>query len=171
MAFLASGLFTRTNVLVMLAAALVGILGLQHGFDDAEPYQLQKLQLLGGSQQIEAKPFLIEMGPAREADGKLEVPMTITMTAPRALVYATDLNQVFKLEGSDAFPQVDRPAGDFPRRITTLSPGVATEVVVSWPSTPGPKTLVINSLSWRKSSLDGSMIWADPEPVAEVVLR
>ncbi|MEJ6014297.1 hypothetical protein WG936_10675 [Corynebacterium sp. H127] len=174
-AYLLSGLLTRGNIALLMAVAVVGLLGLSGGFGQAAPSTLTKASAVDASgaytPDIDAKAYRVQVGRSRSVDGKIEVPMRITITGGQPMNGSWDLNNAFTLEGVEGYPTFERAADPFPRSVLTLSPGVTTEIVGVWPDSPGEKTLVINSLIWRASSLDGSMQWLDPTPVAQVTVR
>lgn len=157
--------------MLALAAILVGILGLSGGFGAAEPAGLTKLSAAtGASNEVVAKPLTIRVGQPGIKDGQLMVPLSVTLEADQPMS-SLDLASALRIQETDAAAKFTRPATPFPINVLNISPGVTTDIIATWPDSPGPKTLEINSLTWRVSSLDGSQQWFDPTPVAEVVLR
>lgn len=158
--------------MLLLAAAIVGLLGLGGGFGEAEPLGLQRLSAANtGATLVETKPYTVEVGQGRSVNGKFEVPLTITVTGDHPMAAGWDLNRAIKLKDTKTAPRFVRAGEGGQQAVQTLSPGVSTKITAQWPDSPGAKTLELYSLTWRKSSLDGSMQWLSPELIAKVELR
>lgn len=170
--YLASDLLTSGNIMLVAAVGVVGLLGLSGGFEAAEPAGMTKLSAVSASgQTVETTPYTVVVGQSRVVDGRIEVPLSITLNSSHPFRGSWDLSRAFQLKDSAGHPVFTRETDIFPVTVLTISPGVQTDIIASWPDSPGAKVLEINSLTWRKSSLDGSMQWLDATPVAKVQLR
>lgn len=99
--------------------------------------------------------------------------------------YLYELDQMFRIDAAglveydkpvtagQAAPDIQTwPEGSFQ---STIQPGIPADLLLVWHLAPGATVpastvLTVISLTYRKSSLDDSMLWADPTPTARVPL-
>lgn len=197
-ASIAQDLATRTNATIAALLAIVGITGLSGGFSEAAPEGVFFADLASGTGAlaeplaVEAAPLELEIRRTYELDGARVVEMRVLNTASRPIP-ASRLLTAFQLQDSNV------PVGQQPKfakinhRLTSEEP--LTEVPFAGLIAPNPgvpldmaviftdpldggagraadaDTLVISSLEYRTSILDGSTSWLLGDPVAEVALR
>ena len=194
----AGDLATRTNVTLAALLAVVGLLGLAGGFQEAEPLGLVTADLPADGRApaepvaVEATPLEIEVRRSYVVDGARVVEMRLENTADRP-ISAPRLLTAFKLQDS-GLPEAAQPKfGKINHRLTSpeplkevpfaglvaANPGVPLDLAVIFTdpldggagSAAEADTLVIWSLEYRTSILDGSKSWLLSDPVAEVTLR
>ncbi|AKK09339.1 hypothetical protein HCH15_03790 [Corynebacterium testudinoris] len=151
-------LFTRENLLLVGAAATVGVLGIFGGFAAAEP-EVERAELASIiGEPVAASP--VEVTVLGTEDGMLRVRALNTGVRP---VQSLTLGNIIEFPGAEnsTYASMTRDDG-FPVR--TLNPGVPVDILIP----VAGDSLAINSMTWRQSRLDGSMQWFDPTPVMEV---
>ncbi|MDO5668755.1 MAG: hypothetical protein Q4G50_02000 [Corynebacterium sp.] len=167
---LRADLLSRSNLKILAGLALVGVLGLFGGFQAADS-DTPRYPLIDAPSPITAAPVDVVVhgtGPITDFfGGEIDtVNLTVTNAGTRP-VDALTLGQILGWEGQEesTFATTLRTDGS---SVGVLNPGVPVDISVQLPD--GAAVLVINSMTWRASNLDGSMQFFDPTPVAEVVL-
>lgn len=169
---LRSELLTRANLRLLVGVAAVGVLGLFGGFAPVESKTPRHAltEVLGNP--VTADPvevLLTGTGTTRDLVGDEfdTVEMTVTNTGSRP-VDAFALAQILAWQGQEesTYATTQRAGGS---STGTLNPGVPVDISLIIPEGPDP-VLVLNSVTWRVSTLDGSERFFDPAPVAEVAL-
>lgn len=174
-------LATRSNLGIAAGAGIVGLLGLGGGLDEAQPHAI--LSATSTAEPISAAPFDITVNGSYVADGTRVVELQMRNTANRP-VDVTSLNLMFGLEDptlpADQQPRLHartvRLVGSVPGQVpfgplAYPNPGVPVDVAVIFDNAPeNATTLVIESLEYRKSFLDGSQRWFTKDRAAEVAL-
>lgn len=166
---LGKDLLTRANLKILLGALLVAVLGLFGGFDAAEEESNQVALAEAGT--VEASPVRVEFHGMGEGESLLgesrpTVDMTVINTSPRP-VTPLDLGTLFHWEELDesTYPLLARTGQ---ASLGTLNPGVPVDVSLQVPE--GAGVLLVRSMTWRESRLDGSDGFFDPVTVVEVEL-
>lgn len=165
-------LLTRANLRLLLGVAAVGVLGLFGGFDavDSDTPRHALTDVVG--EPLTADPVEVVLtgtGTTLKLVGE-EFPtleMTVTNTGTRP-VDGFALARILDWQGQEesTYATTQRPDGS---SAGTLNPGVPVDLALIVPAGPDP-VLVLNSVTWRVSNLDGSEQFFDPVPVAEVTL-
>ena len=176
-----SDLATRSNLGIAAGAAIVGLLGLGGGLDAAEPHAI--VSLSSALEPVTAAPFDINVGRSYVADGARVVELQMLNTSTRP-VDVTSLNLMFSLE-DPTLPAAEQPQvyahtvrlvesvpGQVPfGPLAYPNPDVPIDVAVIFDNAPeGATTLVIESLEYRTSFLDGTKQWFTKDRAAEVAL-
>ncbi len=169
---LRSELLTRSNLRLLVGVAAVGVLGLFGGFGPAasEIPRHALSDVIG--EPVTADPVEVVLtgtGTTSDLVGDefATVEMTVTNTGSRP-VDGFALAQILGWEGQEesTYATTQRAGGS---SAGTLNPGVPVDISLIIPEGPDP-VLVLNSVTWRVSTLDGSERFFDPSPVAEVTL-
>lgn len=161
--------------MLLAAVVLVGVLGLAGGYEEATPANLQQFSAVTSPITIAAKPVEVVVNPPVKKEREVEVALTVTARTDSSVV-AYDLANMIEL--SDATGKKSRALftrskpGAWGSTVSAISPDVPTQIVASWKTgdldTSQPLKLTVNSMTYRKSSLDGHMGWFDAEPAGEV---
>lgn len=190
----AGDIATRTNATVAALLALVGVTGVSGGFEEAEPEGYIFAAASQSSEPVElaVEPFDIHVRRTYMVGNARVVEIRLTLDAKRPMDWAQFM-QAFDLENS-ALPAQEQPrfdkqstrlAGDEPLTelpligMTWPNPGVPMDIALIFKDADGTNpgaaenadTLVISSMEYRKSFLDGSMRWLSGERTAEVALK
>lgn len=190
----AGDIATRTNATIAALLALVGVTGISGGFEEAEPegYMFAEVPESSGPVEIAVEPFDIHVRRTYMVGDARVVEIRLTLDAKRSMDWAQFM-QAFDLENS-ALPAQEQPkfdkqsarlAGNEPLTelpligMTWPNPGVPMDIALIFKASPdgtnpdaaaNADTLVISSMEYRKSILDGSMRWLLGERTAEVTL-
>ena len=177
---------TRTNATIAGLLALAGVTGMAGGFEEAEPEEVvsasEVTDPVAQPEELEIAPLKIQVQRAYVLDGARVVHMRLTNTAERP-IYALQWHQAFNLEDSASeeqpkFQKIDaRLTGDEDLESVplpdnqVLNPGVPQDIALVFSGEGTGDTLVVWSMEYRKSFLDGDKTWFAKERVAEVKLR
>ena len=178
----AADIGTRTNATVAGLLALAGVTGLAGGFEEAAPEQVVTATETAEPQELDVSPLTVQVQRTYVLDGARVVHMRLTNTAERP-IYAVQWHQAFDLEDSASEEQPKFQKID--ARLTSdedfesvplpdnqlLNPGVPQDIALVFSGEDAGDTLVVWSMEYRKSFLDGDKTWFAKERVAEVELR
>mgnify|MGYP007104153230 CR=1 FL=1 len=176
----AADIGTRTNATIAGLLALAGVTGLAGGFEEAAPEEVVSAAESAQPEELDVSPLTVQVQRTYVLDGARVVHMRLTNTAERP-IYAVQWRQAFDLEDSSLeeqpeFQKIDeRRTGDEDLESLplpdnqVLNPGVPQDIALVF-SGDGD-TLVVWSMEYRKSFLDGDKTWFAKERVAEVELR
>lgn len=190
---------TRTNATIAALLALAGITGISGGFEEAEPEGFVTVadpvgvNVLAKPVELEVEPFTIEIRRTYIVDGARVVEMRLTNTSSRPISWSK-YNTAFKLEAS-WLPEEQQPRftrttqrliDDHPiteissTNLAALNPGVPVDMAMIFADSLDESgaavkaaeadTLVVWSLKYKKSILDGSTTWLTEDRSAEVSL-
>lgn len=190
---------TRTNATIAALLALAGITGLSGGFEEAEPEGIVTVaQPVGVNVSstpitLEIEPFAIEIRRTYIVDGARVVEMRLTNTSSRPISWSK-YTTAFTLEAS-WLPEEQQPrfmrttqrlidgqpiTTIAPTTLTALNPGVPVDMAMIFADSYEDPTaavkaeeadsLVVWSLKYKKSILDGSTTWLTEDRSAEVSL-
>lgn len=195
----AGDLATRTNATIAALLAVAGITGLSGGFEEAEPEGFITaaapvgINVVSTPIELEVEPFEIEIRRTYIVEGARVIEMRLTNTSTRPISWAK-YGTAFKLEASwlpeeeqTSFTRVtqrlidDKPITEIPfTNLTALNPGVPVDMAMIFRDEyvePGAAvkaaeadTLVVWSMKYKKSILDGSTTWLTEDRAAEVAL-
>lgn len=184
----ASDIGTRANASLAGLLALAGVTGLAGGFDEADPEGVV-LTAAPEATVLQAAPLEVEVWRSYVVDDARAVEMRLTNTADRP-IHAQQWHLAFQLEYSGQDETQSRmqvtdhrtTGGDQLQEVPlseslTLNPGVPMDVVVLFRAEPGAQpaaeadTLVLRSMEYRTSFLDGNTTWLTGNTAAEVRLR
>ncbi|NLT57205.1 MAG: hypothetical protein GXX79_22120 [Actinomycetales bacterium] len=166
---LASDLFSRGNLRLLAGVAVVGVLGLIGGFDAAES-EVPRVPLAEAQGQtfVTEPAEVVVHGLSTRTDGLTDevtevMELTVTNTGPRPLD-SFGLSQILAWtgDGDSTFATTKRADGN---PLGALNPGVPVDLVID---APAGENLILSSVTWRASTLDGSYRHFDPVPVVEV---
>ncbi|TVX82599.1 hypothetical protein [Corynebacterium sp. NML180780] len=191
----AADLGTRTNATLAALLAVVGITGVSGGLEAAPPEGLTVAAAPRGTgalaqpAEFTAAPFEISVRRTYTLGDARVVEMRLTNTASRP-VPAPQFLMAFALEDSHLGPeeQPDMRAAVVrkhsaealtevaPSEAISPNPGVPLDVALIFQGPSGTNaaeadTLVITSLEYRTSFLDGAKAWLTKDCAAEVSLR
>lgn len=178
----AADIGTRTNATIAGLLALAGVTGLAGGFEEAAPEEVVSAAELAQPEELEVVPLTVQVQRTYVLDGARVVHMRLTNTAERP-IYAVQWHQAFNLEDSASeeqpkFQKIDaRLTGDEDLESVplpdnqVLNPGVPQDIALVFSGEGTGDTLVVWSMEYRKSFLDGDKTWFAKERVAEVELR
>ena len=184
----ASDIGTRANASIAGLLALAGVTGLAGGFDEADPEGVV-LTAAPEATVLQAAPLEVEVWRSYVVDDARAVEMRLTNRADRP-IHAQQWHLAFQLEYSGQDETQSRmqvtdhrtTGGDQLQEVPlseslTLNPGVPMDVVVLFLAEPGAQpaaeadTLVLRSMEYRTSFLDGNTTWLTGNTAAEVRLR
>lgn len=178
----AADIGTRTNATVAGLLALAGVTGLAGGFEEAAPEQVVTAAETAEPEELDVSPLTVQVQRTYVLDGARVVHMRLTNTAERP-IYAVQWREAFDLEDSSLeeqpnFQKIDaRRTGDEDLESVplpdnhVLNPGVPQDIALVFSGDGAGDTLVVWSMEYRKSFLDGDKTWFAKERVAEVKLR
>ncbi|GAB3690422.1 hypothetical protein GCM10027595_00800 [Corynebacterium nasicanis] len=169
---LRSDLLTRSNLQILAGVAVVGVLGAFGGFQPAAS-EVPRVALADTPSPVSAGPVDIVVhgtGPIHDFFGGeiLTLNLTVTNTGSRP-VDAFALSDILRWEGQEQSTYTTTLRTDS-NSVGILNPGVPVDISVQLPEDDPDPVLVLNSMTWRVSRLDGSEGFFDPAPVMEVVL-
>lgn len=178
----AADIGTRTNATIAGLLALAGVTGLAGGFGEAAPEEVVTAAELAQPEELDVSPLTVQVQRTYVLDGARVVHMRLTNTAERP-IYAVQWHQAFNLEDSASEEQPKFQKID--ARLTSdedlesvplpdnqvLNPGVPQDIALVFSGEGTGDTLVVWSMEYRKSFLDGDKTWFAKERVAEVELR
>ena len=176
----AADIGTRTNATIAGLLALAGVTGLAGGFEEAAPEEVVSAAESAQPEELDVSPLTVQVQRTYVLDGARVVHMRLTNTAERP-IYAVQWRQAFDLEDSSLeeqpeFQKIDeRRTGDEDLESLplpdnqVLNPGVPQDIALVFSG--AGDTLVVWSMEYRKSFLDGDKTWFAKERVAEVELR
>lgn len=176
---------TRTNATIAGLLALAGVTGIVGGFEEAEPEEVVSASEVADPvvqpEELEIAPLTIQVQRTYVLDGARVVHMRLTNTAERP-IYAVQWHQAFDLEDSAAdtqpeFQKIDALlTGDGDLESIplpdnqVLNPDVPQDIALVFSGDGVGDTLVVWSMEYRKSFLDGDSTWFVKERAAEVEL-
>ena len=178
----AADIGTRTNATIAGLLALAGVTGLAGGFEEAAPEEVVSAAESAQPEELDVSPLTVQVQRTYVLDGARVVHMRLTNTAERP-IYAVQWHQAFDLKDSASeeqpeFQRIDeRRAGDEDLESLplpdnqVLNPGVPQDIALVFSGDGAGDTLVVWSMEYRKSFLDGDKTWFAKERVAEVELR
>ena len=178
----AADIGTRTNATIAGLLALAGVTGLAGGFEEAAPEEVVSAAESAQPEELDVSPLTVQVQRTYVLDGARVVHMRLTNTAERP-IYAVQWREAFDLEDSSLeeqpnFQKIDaRRTGDEDLESVplpdnhVLNPGVPQDIALVFSGDGAGDTLVVWSMEYRKSFLDGDKTWFAKERVAEVKLR
>lgn len=180
----AADLRTRTNATIAGLLALAGVTGLAGGFGEAAPEEVVSAADLDQPEELEVAPLAVQVQRTYLLDGARVVHMRLTNTAERP-IYALQWQQAFHLEDSSLAADAQPKFHKIDARLTgdedlesvplphnqVLNPDVPQDIALVFSGDGSGDTLVVWSMEYRKSFLDGDKTWFAKERVAEVELQ
>lgn len=193
---LVSDILTPQRLGLVLAVALLGVVGLIGGPDAVEGVDAAEVPVVEVGTPIAATPFEVTVRRARHFDelkGTLHptdgfrylvVSLDVTLRNDRHSEYG-DLRRALHLDapGLKTIELASGPRVEDPRLLRGLDaidayafqPGLDTPVIAVWQQDatapiPATVTLTLDRQTWRASSMDNAWRWHDPTPVARVTL-
>lgn len=192
---LVADIFTPQRLLLLLALAAIGIASLFGGWD-AVSAEESSVTVAEPRAPMSATPFEVSARRARFADSLTTVlPREVGY---RYLMVVADVTNMHDTHISGyvltAAAELDAPglrtdllsSGETPRRPVVMrlddgltqrsfQPGLTSAVFLVWQQdarlpVPATVTLTLAQYTQRRSSMDGSLGWFDPDPVVRVTL-
>ena len=193
---LVSDLLTPQRLGLVLAVALLGLIGAVGGWDAIEGVEAPEVPRVEVGEPIKAHPFEITVRRARHFDalegalyreeGQRYLVVSLDVTLRNDVhVPGETLRDALHLDapGLKMLALKSGPSPERPRLLRgldaldarTYQPGLEVPTIAVWQQEvgapiPDEVTVTFDRQTWRASSLDGSMRWFDPTPVARVTL-